>query len=242
MYCRLSRLSIPSDDTIIWRYITFTKLCSMLNDRALFFCRLDKLHDKWEGVYPKAMLDYWAKSIRNASSGDDGIHSLKKLLIERIIPSHFVNCWFISEYESDAMWRLYSQNYEGIAIKSSLGKLKTAFKKTQERIWIGQVDYIDYDQWQPPEGDGQKPFLWIEPFFWKRLSFMYERELRALAGKGKQNINGINIDVNLNELIEAIYVFPDSKDWYFDLVKTIVKKYGYTDLNIKRSSLGERPW
>lgn len=246
MFYEHSRLSTPPDDTVIWRYITFTKFCSMLNEQALFFCRLDKLHDKWEGVYPKAMLEYWAKVYQDIPAGDEGVARLKEILIRKIIPSHFVNCWFMSEYESDAMWRLYSRNYEGIAIKSTIGRLKRSLAKTRERIWIGPVDYIDYDQWQPPKGEARKAFLWMEPFFWKRLSFQHENELRALVGQANRESgeaeNGLNIQADLNELTEAVYVFPDSKDWFLQLVKTIVRKYGYRGIAVKRSSLGERPW
>ncbi|MHB1128307.1 MAG: hypothetical protein ACYC2T_15445 [Bacillota bacterium] len=211
----------------------------MLDEQALYFCRLDRLHDKWEGVYAKAMLEYWAKYL---PAEDGKVNILKQLLIEKIIPSHFVNCWFMSDYESDAMWRLYSHNNEGIAIKSTIGRIKNSFERTKERIWIGKADYIDYDQWQPPEGEVSKPFLWMEPFFWKRLSFIYERELRALADIGNQSADGFNVSVNLDELVDEIYVFPDSQDWFLGLVKTIYKKYGYNDKKVKRSSLGERPW
>ena len=246
MFYEHSRLATPPDDTVIWRYITFTKFCSMLNEGALFFCRLDKLHDKWEGVYPKAMLEYWAQVYQDTLAGNGGVDRLKDILIWKIIPSHFVNCWFMSEYESDAMWRLYSQNYEGIAIKSTIGRLKRSLAKTRERIWIGPVDYIDYDRWQPPKGEARQPFLGIEPFFWKRLSFQHENELRALVGQTRQGsgkeVSGLNIEVDLNQLTDAVYVFPDSKDWFSQLVETVLRKYGYRNIVVKRSSLGERPW
>jgi len=44
----------PSDlDVPIWRYMTIAKLLSLLDNRALFFARLDKLNDPFEGSITK---------------------------------------------------------------------------------------------------------------------------------------------------------------------------------------------
>ena len=51
-----------------------------------------------------------------------------------------INCWYQSEYESDAMWQLYSNN--GIAIQTTFGKLKNSFKNSNDNVLIGQVKYI----------------------------------------------------------------------------------------------------
>lgn len=239
------KLLIPPDDTIIWRYNTFTEFIAMLSEEALFFCRLDQLHDQWEGVYPKGMLDWWAENLDDGASFHGEASGLKRVLTERVIPSHFINSWYISEYESDAMWRLYSNNSEGIAVKSTIGKLKRVFQKGLEQIGVGKVKYIDYDQWQPPTALGEeKSFSPIEPFFWKRLSFQHENELRAILKQDRsaENENGINVKVDLRELLDSVYLFPDSKDWFLRLARTLLDKFGYPDLEVKRSSLGERPW
>jgi uncharacterized protein (DUF952 family) len=173
MYSPHAQLTLPPDHQTIWRYISFTKFVSMLTDQSLFFCRVDRLQDKWEGVYPQGMVDYWSRTFEEVSSNDGKNYTLKDLITKRIIPSHFVNCWYISEFESDAMWRLYSQNDEGIAIRSTIGRLKKSLEKTTEQVWIGKVHYIDYNQWEPPDqSSGKSQFVWIEPFFWKRISFI----------------------------------------------------------------------
>lgn len=169
----------------------------------------------------------------------------KSFLIEKVIPLHFINSWYISEYESDAMWRIYSENSEGIAVKSTLGRLKRAFQNAPEEIFIGKVKYIDYNQWRPPAiPEKEKDLFSIEPFFLKRLGFQYENELRAIIKRDlvNKNENGVNIKVDLRELIDSVYLFPDSKDWFLRLVRTLIDKFGYTDLGLRRSSLGERPW
>lgn len=245
MFYEHPALSIPPDNTTIWRYHTFTEFIAMLTEGALFFCRLDQLHDKWEGVYPKGMLDWWAKNLDDGSTFQGEASGLKKFLTAKVIPSHFINSWYISEYESDAMWRLYSHNSEGIAVKSTIGRLKGVFQKRPEQIDIGKVKYIDYDQWVSPTAPGEgKSLFSIEPFFWKRLSFQHENELRAILKQdcSKENENGINVKVDLMEIFDSVYVFPDSKDWFLKLTRALIDKFGLADIELKRSSLGERPW
>lgn len=245
MFREHPKLKLPHDETVIWRYHTFTEFLAMLAEGALFFCRLDQLHDRWEGVYPKGMLDWWAGNLDDGSSFQGQPASLKGMLIEKVIPSHFINSWYISEFESDAMWRLYGHKSEGVAIKSTLGKLKQVFQEGPEEIYLGQVEYIDYNKWEPPahpkEGEGLFP---LEPFFWKRLGFQHENELRALLKRdcSAENQDGINVKVDITGLLDCVYLFPDSKDWFLKLVRTLIDKFGFTDLKIKRSSLGERPW
>ena len=41
---------IPPFDSVIWRYMNFAQLVSLLDREALFFCRADKLGDPFEGA------------------------------------------------------------------------------------------------------------------------------------------------------------------------------------------------
>lgn len=44
----------PSRDRRIWRYMSLAKFMSLLDTRALFFARSDRLGDPFEGSYPIA--------------------------------------------------------------------------------------------------------------------------------------------------------------------------------------------
>ena len=63
--------------------------------------------------------------------------------------SHLINCWHLSEHESDVMWKLYSGNDKSIAIRSNLQRLIDSLKANDERVWIGQVEYEDFNNWLP---------------------------------------------------------------------------------------------
>ena len=48
--------------------------------------------------------------------------------------------------------------------------------------------------------------------------------------------NGLKVDVDLDELIEKIYIHPKSENWYKKLVIELVSKLG-CDFKIEKSDL-----
>ncbi len=91
----------------------------------------------------------------------------------------------------------------------------------------------------------------LSPFVHKRKSFEHEQEARALVSKWSQfekgpnfdieTIDGIPIKVDIEKLVENIYLAPNTSDWFSALVKEIVKRYDYT-FNVVHSKLDERPF
>ena len=77
------------------------------------------------------------------------------------------------------------------------------------------------------------------PFLFKRKSFQYEREVRIISDISSANIkinDGMKIDVDINQLIEKIYIHPKSENWYKNLVIELVSKLGF-DFTIEKSDL-----
>ena len=72
----------------------------------------------------------------------------------------------------------------------------------------------------------------FSPFLHKRKSFEHEKELSVLSGNREANQNicdltngGQRVNINLNTLIENIYVPPASPVWFTNLVSKILEKY-----------------
>ena len=132
------------------------------------------------------------------------------------------------------MWQIFTQNSEGLAIQSTIGRLQNAViaEKNHEQ-YIGEVNYIDYKKEYIPFDDMFFPFLF------KRKSFQYEREVRIISDISSANIkinDGMKIDVDINQLIEKIYIHPKSENWYKNLVIELVSKLGF-DFTIEKSDL-----
>ncbi len=145
-----------------------------------------------------------------------------------------ISSWHINEYESFAMWQIFTQNSEGLAIQSTIGRLQKALQpETNFNQHIGEVNYIDYKKEYIPFDDMFFPFLF------KRKSFQYEREVRIITDIAENNIKineGLKINVDINQLIEKIYIHPKSENWYKNLVIQLVKQLGF-DFTIEKSDL-----
>jgi len=242
MYIEHPVFEKPEDENAkIWRYMDFAKFMSLLDKSALFFPRADKLGDPFEGSYSKANI-----CLRPQVYGEKDSQLISTLLgshIKALRRFTAINSWHLSEYESAAMWRLYLKSNEGIAIQSSFNRLKNCFNPKDEdnNIYIGKVKYVDYERDWISEQNA------LEPFINKRKSYDYEQELRAVIQKtviknGKFDTfkpsfeEGIDILVDLYLLIEKIYVAPTTSGWLFNLVKSVVVKYGLNK-EVLRSSL-----
>jgi len=155
----------------------------------------------------------------------------------------FLNCWHMSKFESAAMWKLYSSDDIGISIKSNFKRLEDSFFQCQCSVYIGTVNYIDWDKDEIPQENA------LAPFSYKRKSFVYDQEIRALVTIISENEDGkyytdydgniqkfidvekdgTYIDVDLKTLIEEIYVSPNAKRWFVDLVESVLKKYNMSE-------------
>jgi hypothetical protein len=132
------------------------------------------------------------------------------------------------------MWQIFTQNSEGLAIQSTIGRLQKALEPEKNlKQYIGQVNYIDYKKEYIPFDDLFFPFLF------KRKSFQYEREVRIISDTSDTSItinDGIKINVDINQLIDKIYIHPKSENWYKNLVIELVSKLGF-DIEIEKSDL-----
>ena len=73
----------------------------------------------------------------------------------------------------------------------------------------------------------------------KRKSFQYEREVRIISDVtlNKIEINdGLKIEVDIQQLIEKIYIHPKSENWYKNLVIQLMEQLGF-NFSIEKSDL-----
>lgn len=231
-------------EATIWRYMDFTKFVAMLESSALFFSRADRLGDPFEGSYsrgneklrPIVYKDIPPHILEMQRKDGENFNKWQRQWI-------FVNCWHMNEGESAGMWKLYAQTNEAIAIKSSFSKL---FNELNSETYIGLVDYIDFDHDWIPEGNC------FFPYVHKRQSFSHEREIRALFAQwptkkdgfdynAKPPAGGLEQKVNLNNLIESVYVAPTCPTWFKVLVENVCARYGVAK-QIIQSSLDAEPF
>ncbi len=246
MYTVNPRINCSCDDsTRIWRYLDFTKFVSLLETSSLFFCRSDKLSDPFEGSLPIVNVKLRQEQIAT-HNGYVNIFKINSEKIGRELRKFIhLNCWHINEYESEAMWKVFLKSDEGVAIQTTIGKLKQGFHVSEIPVFIGDVQYIDYYTHETPLNDI------LAPYFYKRKSFEYEKELRAMCFLHRDRVShdildedvpeiGSYIPVDLDILIDKLFVSPTAPEWFFDLTKSVAKKY-CINKEILQSSLSDDP-
>ena len=250
MYEKHPNIVEPDDNIKIWRYIDFAKFISLLDTRKLFFTRADKFNDSFEGSYPNANKNARENAYKGLAKDTKKaiLEDLPKIR-ESMRKCFLINCWHINENESAAMWEIYTNKSKGIAIQSSFSSLKKSFSRISETVSIGEINYIDYNSTIISEMNALFPYLH------KRKYYIHEKELRAimlikthvpeedgftLDIKKEVCDIGMYFDVDINMLIENIYISPTAQPWFVELVENIIKKYGY-DFNVINSELNKKP-
>ncbi|HLW68010.1 MAG TPA: hypothetical protein VKS79_22015 [Gemmataceae bacterium] len=227
------------DDTIIWRYMTYATFARMLFGHSIFFRRACKFTDPWEGRFPPSFF-------RNS---DQDIETLEHF--ERIIRghryAHFYSCWHMSDCESDAMWKGYCLGTEGIAVQSTVGRIRDCVTIDGG----GPVIYFD-----PAANVRTEGVFAVDYGLFKRNCFAHEREYRVKVvdddlfesiqrGERPDERNltdGIDRGISdIQHLITAIVVAPGSKRWFRDLVENTCAQINRRTLCplIRRSSTDE---
>jgi hypothetical protein len=173
----------------LWRYIDFTKFVAMLETRALFFARADKLGDPLECSLTRSEVEERRTFERNLRKRGRPVvlHSLTPDIVRDTVKNTIVSCWHMNEGESMAMWKLYLSSGEGVAIRSTFDRLTSCLRRynghykgynadnTQKEILIhvGMVQYVDFDS---PGPSRHVPRILLQ-----RKSFKHEHEVRAVG-------------------------------------------------------------
>ncbi len=226
MYIPNDQITLPDPDTIVWKYLDLSKFLDMLLGGQLFMSRSDKFEDQYEGTFSEPTFEEMKRLSVDKPDFLDYYKNHRKNVV--------VSSWHISEHESFAMWQIFTKNNEGLAIQSTIGRMQEGLKpETRYEQHIGAVNYIDYKkEYIPFDND-------FFPFLFKRKSFQYELEVRIVADLTRHNLfinEGVKTDVDINVLIEKIYIHPKSENWYKRLVVELMQRLGF-DIPIEKSDL-----
>lgn len=236
-------------NAILWRYMDVAKFIAMVVDSALFFSRADRLGDPFEGSLPGP--EARAHRLRLASLV--GLRRANAMAE----PSRYewsrtwiyVSCWHMNPYESAAMWKLYAQSGDALAVRVRMSAL---IAQLPDSFFLAGVRYINYKHESIAFDD---PYL--SPILYKRKSFEHEREVRAfrfdgpvsaLANNGgvmierskRNDLSGKSIQVSIGDLIEDIVVSPTAPPWLTIVLSKMLEKYSLST-KIRRSSLLDVP-
>lgn len=232
---------VLNDDQVIWRYMDFISFYSLLEKRCLFFRRLDKYSDAYEGTLPVETLAE-IRQIRT-QSGFETTEQIDQFLkgmsnsFASYRPHTLANSWTMDTDDNYAMWKIYLHGAtEGVALKTTIGQLRQAMNSAPCDVYFGKVKY------GAPTTDYISPF---EVATWKKAAYKYEQEFRALVidqfyeewvDGSKVKVPtvevGMDIQLDINNLFGQLYISPFAGPWFYDIVESVIHKFGPQGLQV----------
>lgn len=210
------RLSLPENiDAPLWRYMGVEKLESLLKESALYFRRADLFEDPLEGKHSAATVRY--RPVFFAGATDSWLNKTMPMIDARTRKCVYANCWHNNDSESMYMWDKYTRESKGIAIKSSLNRIRNAIHDREREFLINPVRYIDYEKDRTSDANS------FYAFFCKEKSYEKEREVRFAFIENFKRVGDANFDsltfaegifipVDNNLLIEKVIFSPYTND------------------------------
>jgi hypothetical protein len=222
--------------------------------QSVYFERLDELASlqvqskhNYEKMVAAGLVQSTATKANRINELREKIEGAKESSISasiKISKSTCVNCWYHSESESEAMWKLYSDSGKGIAIKTSVSSLVKALDSCSPNVhlWLSRVKYLDFfsDDLKPKDCvvDGH-----IIPLL-KRKEFEHENEVRLFTVPNldpkkwsSHKPAPIKVDVDISTLIESLYISPYAKEPFISSVSKLCELWGVPKERVIKSPL-----
>ncbi|MDX4026457.1 DUF2971 domain-containing protein [Aliarcobacter skirrowii] len=185
----------------IWRYMDLAKFISLLSNRALYFSNASKFNDPYEFFLNEQYMKKFKKD--DLIDYEDFFNEIKKSFKKNFA----VTCWHINEYENEALWKIYTNQGQGIAIETTNSKLKKSLNFDKE-IKFSKVKYEKMDI---------KNYI---PGVTKRKAFEYEKEYRGIVFLNENEFGeSFYIKTDLDILIEKIHISPLMPKYFSDSIK-----------------------
>jgi hypothetical protein len=207
-----------TDDTIIWRYMSFAKFVWMLQRKRLWFSSANTLEDRWEIMPLGQQLNSFIFNRPPTQSAEDAIATMAEK-VKYLRKNTYINCWTASEHESHALWRIFCPSPEGVAIQTTLGKLKKSIG-----LPVIPVNYDCHDSL------GQSPDP-VHLVTQKRPMFEYEHEVRIVLVHDFSDPQhpdritaGVEVEWDPEIHLEKVCVHPEAQFWFMETVTTLVSR------------------
>lgn len=230
----------------------FNKFSDIILKKHIYLRRIDKFEDPYEGYTSeqfKKALDQSYNAL-NVMGTDTRSAQENHLRAQRLLPAYsYASCWYLDEFESEEMWKIYGKDKNSIAICTTVGSLYDSIAGITDdyNFYFGKIDYLEKQEISSN---------WLKVAFRKNANFDFEKEFRVLGvmGKGIANLTfpyfnklpkideinnplGIHVGLDVQSLIQQIYLSPNADADFKSSVEEILNVSGYGNIECRLSSL-----
>ncbi len=247
-YKKRNTVANVNGNTIVWRYMGHEKFIRLIRDSSLWFSRASAMSDKYELTIPEHSIEAFRKHLIESGVSKKKIESKEYDYYWENEPnkeSSLINCWSRDRDENYALWKIYlGGDKDGVGIRTTAGKLRNSLIQKQNSInystdfkfSMGEVKYshyIKYDELNP-----------VSVLTTKKPFYKFENEIRLFALEQDYahsllsgNTKGINVPVDLDVLLQEVYISPFSTLSYRKEVESLLRSYSNMKERIKLSQV-----
>ncbi len=216
------------DDTVLWRYMEFSRFVQLLESRQLWFARADQFDDPLEGMLTDGEFLYEPATddepprFRDATSDP---------LAQMMRHTAYINCWRMGEAESIAMWDLYGKGSGSVAVTTTVGLVKEQLSQDLRSVYMAEVRYVDWNAPNAPRGMfdlitrkdiGYAHEAEMRLFFWNTGGIRTEEPYRP-----ELTPTGLTFSIDPQELITHLWIGPRETTASIQLlVEGVVARHG----------------
>lgn len=206
-------------DGYIYRVMPVRRLLQAFEERQLVLVPPREWDDPFENLLLSAKL---VLSETGETGGMDGIRD-----------KVYGQCWTLHR-ETDAMWRIYSSDTNGVKVRTSPRRLLEALKSSNRCLsdvtcFIGKVEYLTQKTLVSTlkgldlfntNGSGVAKSL-----LYKRKEFSHEKEIRLIYTEGKGSIH--SFDADPIELFDELVFDPRMDQYLYTAYRSAALSYGF---------------
>lgn len=213
-------------DTPIFRVFNPKYLLDMIQNRRNTLVHISKWDDPFEAFLLKQKV-----------FDDQG----QEVEISVLLKDFYGQCWSMNQRESDATWRIYSPDKDGVLVKTTLGKLwdtyyNPCFRFSNCSLYIGKVEYLEekdiinnFSQIHLSHKFDSSLLEITQTLLIKRMEFCHENEIRLvyndaanLACRGL-----VSYSIEPKDLIDCLVADPRMDECEFACLKKRFKALGF---------------
>lgn len=203
-----------NENTSLFRFMDLKQFLALIEKKKTYLTRIIEWEDPWEAPLRNLPTSREGSLEHSLYSSDEDIYG---------------QCW--TRVETDAMWRIYSPNKDGIMIETKVKKINNL--NNLPRSCLAPIQYFDKLKNGIEELQQKKYPQLYHSVFLKRRAFEHENEVRLVANYQHENIERkhspkiIEIPIDPIEFIISVTVDPRADEWYVETVRLYCKRFGF---------------
>lgn len=191
--------------TKLYRYIKLSCFLELMETHSMYLTNLNSWDDLWE-------------------------LPAKNKMPEEFKDMYYGQCWSLQGI-SDALWKIYAKDKEGILIQSSIEKFYNL-----QGIKLGKLSPVMYYEDLDLALSKSNSMEGIDKIFYhgllKRKAFEHEKEVRLITlntetcidNNCKKHDSTLLVKVDTFDFIEDIFIDPRASNWFVDTIKIYCKR------------------